>query len=140
MPVEMIPIRRFRGILGAVAMVAAALLAAALAQAGTLDCGPPGQPGISDFAGVTLNGTEQLTSLSIDPISRWSTPPGRARGGTCCSPCPIWSTVARRSRVEHDEWPRRGCSGQRREHDRRDGPRDPGELGDRGEDRHRFDG
>ena len=57
------------GILGAVALVSAAALAAAPAHAGTLDFGPPGQPGISDFAPVTLNGTNQLTSLSIDPFS-----------------------------------------------------------------------
>ncbi len=57
------------GWLGAVALAGAVLLAAAPAQAGTLDFGPPGQPGISDFGSVTLNGTQQLTSLAITPFS-----------------------------------------------------------------------
>ena len=63
------PQRGRLGILGAVALVGAALLVAAPANAGTLDFGPPGQPGISDFAPVTLNGTRQLTSLAIEPFS-----------------------------------------------------------------------
>ena len=61
--------RRLVGTIGAVAMLGAALLAAGPARAGTLDFGPPGQPGIGDFAPVTLNGTPELTSVSIDPFS-----------------------------------------------------------------------
>lgn len=55
--------------LGVVALVGAGLLAAAPANGGTLDFGPPGHPGIGDFAPVTLTGVEQLTSVSIDPFS-----------------------------------------------------------------------
>ena len=61
--------RRFAGIICAVALAGAGLLAAAPAHAGTLDFGPPGQPGIGDFAPVTLDGTPELTSVSIDPFS-----------------------------------------------------------------------
>ena len=61
--------RRLVGILAVVALVGAGLLAAAPANGGTLDFGPPGQPGIGNFAPVTLNGVEQLTSVSIDPFS-----------------------------------------------------------------------
>jgi hypothetical protein len=57
------------GFLGVVALVGATLLAAAPARAGTLDFGPPGQPTIGAFASVSLNGTRQLTSLSITPFS-----------------------------------------------------------------------
>lgn len=60
--------RRLR-ILGALALFGAGLLGAAPAGGGTLDFGPPGQPGISDFAPVTLNGAPQLTSLAITPFS-----------------------------------------------------------------------
>ena len=37
--------------------------------AGTLDFDPAGAPTIGDFAGVTLNGTPQLTSLTVDPFT-----------------------------------------------------------------------
>ena len=60
--------RRF-GILVVVASVGAGLLVAAPAYGGTLDFGPPGQPGIGNFSPVTLNGTPVLTSVSIDPFS-----------------------------------------------------------------------
>jgi len=52
-----------------VASVAAGLFVAAPANGGTLDFGPPGQPGIGDFAPVTLNGAPVLTSVTIDPFS-----------------------------------------------------------------------
>jgi len=61
--------RRVAGILAVVALVGAGWLAAAPASGGTLDFGPPGQPGIGNFAPVTLTGVEQLTSVSIDPFS-----------------------------------------------------------------------
>ena len=61
--------RRPLAIFGALVLVSAGFLAPAVAQAGTLDFGPPGQPGIGDFAPVTLNGTPELTSVSIDPFS-----------------------------------------------------------------------
>ena len=57
------------GMLVAVVSVAAALWAAAPANGGTLDFGPPGQPGIGNFAPVALNGTPVLTSIAIDPFS-----------------------------------------------------------------------
>jgi hypothetical protein len=60
--------RRF-GILVVVASVGAGLLVAAPAFGGTLDFGPPGQPGIGNFAPVTLNGAPVLTSVTIDPFS-----------------------------------------------------------------------
>jgi hypothetical protein len=64
-------VRRVFGIFAAVAVASAGFVALALApaHAGTLDFGPPGQPGIGDFAPVTLNGTPELTSVSIDPFS-----------------------------------------------------------------------
>ena len=55
--------------LAVVALFGAGLLAAAPANGGTLDFGPPGHPGIGNFAPVTLTGVEQLTSVSIDPFS-----------------------------------------------------------------------
>ena len=61
--------RRLLAVLGALALVGAWVFGAGPAGGGTLDFGPPGQPGISDFAPVTLNGAPQLTSLSIDPFS-----------------------------------------------------------------------
>ncbi|MGO9875358.1 MAG: hypothetical protein ACLPVY_16335 [Acidimicrobiia bacterium] len=61
--------RRRIGMLVAVASVGAGLLVATPANAGTLDFGPPGQPGIGNFAPITLNGTPELTSVSIDPFS-----------------------------------------------------------------------
>jgi hypothetical protein len=60
--------RRFRISL-AVASVGAAMFVAAPANGGTLDFGAPGQPGIGNFAPVTLNGAPVLTSVSIDPFS-----------------------------------------------------------------------
>lgn len=36
---------------------------------GTLDFDPAGAPTIADFSGVTLNGTPQLTSLTVDPFT-----------------------------------------------------------------------
>ena len=52
--------RRFLGIAGVLALIGAGLLGAAPANGGILDFGPPGQPGISDFAPVTLNGAPQI--------------------------------------------------------------------------------
>jgi hypothetical protein len=53
-----------------VAVIAATVLTPALpAAAGTLDFGAGGAPTISDFAGVTLQGTPQLTSLSVTPFT-----------------------------------------------------------------------
>jgi hypothetical protein len=37
--------------------------------AGTLDFDPAGAPTIGNFDGVTLNGTPQLTSLTVDPFT-----------------------------------------------------------------------
>lgn len=61
--------RRLPRIVVALALLGAVCFDAAPASSGTLDFGPPGQPGISDFAPVTLNGGPQLTSVSIDPFS-----------------------------------------------------------------------
>lgn len=36
---------------------------------GTLDFDPAGAPTIGDFQGVTLNGTPQLTALTVDPFT-----------------------------------------------------------------------
>ena len=60
--------RRF-GMLVVVASVGAGMLAGAPAFGGTLDFGPPGQPGVGNFAPVTLNGAPVLTSVTIDPFS-----------------------------------------------------------------------
>jgi hypothetical protein len=43
--------------------------AAPVAAAGTLDFGPGGAPAIGSFSAVTLNGTPQLTSLTVAPFS-----------------------------------------------------------------------
>jgi hypothetical protein len=61
--------RRVLPVFVALALFVAVLFSAAPASSGTLDFGPPGQPGISNFAPVTLNGEPQLTSVSIDPFS-----------------------------------------------------------------------
>ena len=60
---------RLLPVLVALALFVAVLFGAAPASGGTLDFGPPGQPGVSNFAPVTLNGEPQLTSVSIDPFS-----------------------------------------------------------------------
>jgi adhesin HecA-like repeat protein len=54
-------------VFGAVALLAPAAGFGA-AGAGTLDFDPPGAPTIGDFGGVTLNGSAQLTSLTIEPF------------------------------------------------------------------------
>jgi hypothetical protein len=61
--------RRWFRFIVAVGLVVGALLAAAPANGGTLDFGPPGQPGIGDFAPVTLTGNPVLTSVTIDPFT-----------------------------------------------------------------------
>ena len=61
--------RRRSGFFAALALLGAVCFSAPAANGGTLDFGPPGQPGISNFAPVTLNGAPQLTSVSIAPFS-----------------------------------------------------------------------
>lgn len=65
--------KRIFGVVSA-AMLLAALVAAPahadlLVHAGTLDFDPAGAPVIGDFAAVTLDGTPQLTSLTVDPFT-----------------------------------------------------------------------
>jgi hypothetical protein len=55
--------------LGIAALATALLGPAPSAGAGTLDFGPGGAPAIGSFTGVTLNGTPQLTSLSVAPFT-----------------------------------------------------------------------
>ena len=61
--------KRWIGIVVAAASVGVGSLIAAPAHGGTLDFGPPGQPGIGNFSPVTLNGNPALTSVSIEPFS-----------------------------------------------------------------------
>ena len=101
--------RRRLAILGALALVGAGLLGAAPAGGGTLDFGPPGQPGISDFAPVTLNGAPQLTSLAIDAVLRGRhdrVGRGLERDAHCFRSRP---TAARRSPRRASRWPRPRC-------------------------------
>jgi hypothetical protein len=56
------------------ALLLAALMAAPahadlVVSAGTLDFDPAGAPAIGDFTPVTLDGTPQLTSLTVDPFT-----------------------------------------------------------------------
>jgi hypothetical protein len=51
------------------AMIAAPAHADLLVNAGTLDFDPAGAPTIGDFSAVTLDGTPQLTSLTVDPFT-----------------------------------------------------------------------
>ena len=51
------------------AMVAAPAHADLAVGAGTLDFDPAGAPAIGNFAGVTLDGTPQLTSLTVAPFT-----------------------------------------------------------------------
>ena len=51
------------------ALVAAPAHADLLVNAGTLDFDPAGAPVIGDFTAVTLDGTPQLTSLTVDPFT-----------------------------------------------------------------------
>jgi hypothetical protein len=64
--------KKILGVLAAAALLTAAVGGSASADvvvnAGTLDF-DGGAPAISDFAPVTLNGTPQLTSLTVDPFT-----------------------------------------------------------------------
>ena len=53
----------------AVAAFAPGASADVAVSGGTLDFDPTGAPTIGDFSPVTLNGTPQLTSLTIDPFT-----------------------------------------------------------------------
>ncbi len=62
------------GVLAAAALVTSMVGAPAhastlLVTAGTLDFDPAGAPVIGNYSGVTLNGTPQLTSLTIAPFT-----------------------------------------------------------------------
>jgi len=65
--------KRLIGVLTAALLVAAMVAAPAHADltvnAGTLDFDPTGAPAIGDFTAVTLDGTPQLTSLTVDPFT-----------------------------------------------------------------------
>jgi hypothetical protein len=65
--------QRIFGVLTAAMLFAAIVAAPAHADltvsAGTLDFDPAGAPVIGDFTGVTLDGTPQLTSLTVDPFT-----------------------------------------------------------------------
>ena len=50
-------------------MVAAPAHADLTVNAGTFDFDPAGAPAIGDFTAVTLDGTPQLTSLTVDPFT-----------------------------------------------------------------------
>lgn len=65
--------KRIFGVVGAAMLLAALVAAPAHADltvhAGTLDFDPAGAPTIGNFADVTLDGTPQLTSLTVDPFT-----------------------------------------------------------------------
>jgi hypothetical protein len=65
--------KRIFGVASAALMLAALVAAPAhadlLVNAGTLDFDPAGAPVIGDFSAVTLDGTPQLTSLTVDPFT-----------------------------------------------------------------------
>jgi hypothetical protein len=65
--------KRIFGVLTVAMLVAAMVAAPAHADltvnAGTLDFDPAGAPAIGNFTTVTLDGTPQLTSLTIDPFT-----------------------------------------------------------------------
>ena len=65
--------KRIFGVVSAALMLAALVAAPAhadlLVNAGTLDFDPAGAPVIGDFSAVTLDGTPQLTSLTVDPFT-----------------------------------------------------------------------
>ena len=65
--------KRTFGVFTAAIMLAAMVAAPAHADltvgAGTLDFDPAGAPAIGNFAGVTLDGTPQLTSLTVSPFT-----------------------------------------------------------------------
>ena len=65
--------KRIFGVLTAAILLAAIVAAPAQADltvnAGTLDFDPTGAPAIGDFTPVTLDGTPQLTSLTVDPFT-----------------------------------------------------------------------
>ena len=58
---------------GAIALAVAAFAPSASADlsvsGGTLDFDPAGAPAIADFSAATLNGTPQLTSVTVDPFT-----------------------------------------------------------------------
>jgi hypothetical protein len=64
---------RIFGVFSAALLLAALMAAPAhadlLVNAGTLDFDPAGAPVIGDFTAVTLDGTPQLTSLTVDPFT-----------------------------------------------------------------------
>lgn len=65
--------KRILGVLTAAMLIAAIVAAPAQADltvsAGTLDFDPAGAPAIGNFTGVTLDGTPQLTSLTVAPFT-----------------------------------------------------------------------
>lgn len=65
--------KRIFGVASAALLLAAMMAAPAHADlvvsAGTLDFDPAGAPVIGDFTPVTLDGTPQLTSLTVDPFT-----------------------------------------------------------------------
>ena len=65
--------KRIFGVASAALLLAALIAAPAHADlvvsAGTLDFDPAGAPTIGDFTPVTLDGTPQLTSLTVDPFT-----------------------------------------------------------------------
>ncbi len=65
--------KRIFGVVSAALMLAALVTTPAqadlLINAGTLDFDPAGAPTIGDFSAVTLDGTPQLTSLTVDPFT-----------------------------------------------------------------------
>ena len=65
--------KRIFGVFSAALMIAAMIAAPAhadlLVNAGTLDFDPAGAPTIGDFTAVTLDGTPQLTSLTVAPFT-----------------------------------------------------------------------
>jgi len=65
--------KRIFGVLTAAVLLAVMVAAPAHADltvnAGTLDFDPAGAPAIGNFTAVTLDGTPQLTSLTVDPFT-----------------------------------------------------------------------
>src|ERR1700688_1542432 len=65
--------KRIFGVASAALLLAALIAAPAhanlLVNAGTLDFDPAGAPTIGDFSVVTLDGTPQLTSLTVAPFT-----------------------------------------------------------------------
>jgi hypothetical protein len=65
--------KRIFGVFSAALLLAALIAAPAhadlLVNAGTLDFDPAGAPTIGDFSAVTLDGTPQLTSLTVAPFT-----------------------------------------------------------------------